>query len=333
MSADYSGHLGAERAGCSQVRVKNRLMRLSPFFVLFFLGGCASIQGSLFDMGVASERAQSGLERHTVEIGGHRVHYLERRGEGPDTQTLVLIHGFAGDKNHWIRFVRFLPPGYRVLAPDLPAHGDNVLDPTVTYSITYLTDALSAFVDALEEGPVHLVGNSLGGRIATELALAHPERVRTVSLLDPAGLASPEPSALDVALARGENLLIPTTREEYDTLISISFGEDTPELAWPAPDVLARRYANRASVYRKIWADLGTAPNDLDSRLHQLARPLLVVWGEQDGVIDVSAAGRWAGHVPQAEIKIMAGVGHAPMLERPEETAKLVDAFIKRAHQ
>ena len=308
-------------------------MRILLFIALFFLSGCASIQGSLFDLGVASERAQSGLEPHTVEIDGHRVHYLERGGEGPDTQTLVLIHGFAGDKNHWIRFVRFLPPGYRVLAPDLSAHGDNALDPAATYSISYLTDVVSAFIDTLEEDPVHLVGNSLGGRIAAELALAHPERVRTVSLLDPAGLASPEPSDLDVALARGENLLIPTTREEYDTLIAISFGDDAPELPWPAPAVLARRYANRASVYRKIWTDLGTEPNDLDSRLHQLTPPLLVVWGEQDGVIDVSAAGRWAELVSHSEIELMTGVGHAPMLERPEETATLVDAFIERTHQ
>ena len=308
-------------------------MHLCSFIALFFLAGCASIQSSLFDMGVASERAQSGLEGHTVEIDERPIHYLERGGEGPDTQTLVLVHGFAGDKNHWIRFARFLPPGHRVLAPDLPAHGDNALDPAVTYSITYLTDALSAFIDALNVGPVHLVGNSLGGRIATELALAQPERVRTVSLFDPAGLASPEPSDLDVALGRGENLLIPTTRDEYDTLIAISFGDDAPELPWPAPAVLARRYANRASVYRKIWADFGTEPNDLDSRLHQLAPPLLVVWGEQDCVIDVSAAGRWANHVPHAEVEIMAGVGHAPMLERPEETAMLVDAFIKRANR
>ena len=308
-------------------------MRLFPFIALLFLSGCASIQGSLFDMGVASEREQSRLEQHTVEIVGQRIHYLERDGAGEDVQTLVVVHGFAGDKNHWIRFVRFLPPSYRVLAPDLPAHGDNAPDPTATYSITYLTNALSAFVDALDSSPVHLVGNSLGGQIATELALAHPERVRTISLLDPAGLASREPSDLDVALSRGENLLIPTTREEYDTLISISFGEDAPELPWPAPAVLARRYANRASAYRKIWADLGTEPNDLDSRLHQLARPLLVVWGEQDGVIDVSAAGRWAELVPGGEIEIMDGVGHAPMLERPEATARVVDAFISRVNQ
>lgn len=227
-------------------------MRLSPFIALLFLSGCASIQGSLFDLGVASERTQAGLERHAIEVGGQRVHYLERGGASPNAETLVLIHGFGGDKNHWIRFVRFLPPRYRVLAPDLPAHGDNAEDPAATYSITYLTDAVSAFIDALDENPVHLVGNSIGGRIAAELTLAHPERVRTVSLLDPAGLTSPEPSDLDVALARGENFLIPTTREEYDTLISISFGEDTPELPWPAPAVLARRYAIRASAYRKI---------------------------------------------------------------------------------
>ena len=308
---------------------------MRPIFLFFIapillLCGCATIQGSLFDMGLASERLQSGLERHTIEIDERAIHYLERDGAGPQTQTLVLVHGFAGDKDHWLWFARVLPPVYRVLALDLPGHDDNVRDTSVTYSITYLTHVLSDFIDEVDVGPVHVVGNSLGGRIAVEMALSWPDRIESVSLLDPAGIRSPEPSQLDAALARGENLLIPTTRTKYDKLILISFGKDAPDLPWPTASVLSRRYSERAPLYRKIWVDIGAEANTLETRLHQLAPPLLVVWGEQDGVIDVSAAGRWADLVPEVQIEIMAGVGHAPMLEQPEETMRIVDNFIRR---
>ncbi len=306
-------------------------MRLPTIALVLLCSGCASIQSSLYTMGVASERSQSGLEHRTVEINGTSIHYLERPGRSPGAETLVLIHGFAGNKDHWIRFARFLPPCYRVLALDLPGHGDNARDTTAIYSISNLTGVVSAFVSELAPGQAHVVGNSLGGRIAAELALSDPHRARTISLLDPAGVPSPEPSELDAALARGVNLLIPTTREEYERLLSISFGDEAPNFPWPVASVVSRQYTTRAAFYRRMWADLGSEPNDLEFRLSELRTPLLVIWGDEDGVLDVSAAHRWEELVAGALIEVMAGVGHAPMLERPEETAELVHAFIEQA--
>lgn len=298
------------------------------FVVFLFLFGCTSIQGSLFDMGVASEREQAKLEQRTVEVDGERIHYLEREGSYADAQTIVLVHGFAGDKNHWIRFARFLPPSYRVLALDLPGHGDNAPDTTATYSIPNLTESLTAFLTTVGADSAHVVGNSLGGWLAAELALSHPEQVQTISLLNPGGLRSPEPSTLDLALARGENLLIPTTREQYERFTSIAFGDDPPDLPWPTASVIANRYAERAPLYRRIWADIGSVPNTLETRLSDLTQPLLVVWGNQDGILHVSAATRWGELVPHAEVDIIPGVGHAPMLEQPETTANAILTFI-----
>ena len=302
-------------------------MRPLLLVLMLVLSGCATVQGSLYDLGVASERDRAGLRPRTLEFDGYTLHYLERPGNRRDAETVVLIHGFAGSKEHWIRLVRYLPPRYRVLVPDLPGHGDNAPDTTCIYSIAYLTDAVAALIDEQANAHVYLVGNSLGGRIAAELALDEPERLRALALLDPAGVPSPTPSALDSALARGENLLIPTSRTEQDRFFDIAFGDKPPELPWPAEAVLARRSAARAPIYRAVWNDIGAEVIALPERLPDLRVPTLLLWGLEDGILDPSAADRWAALVPEIDLELLPGVGHAPMLEQPEATAERLVRF------
>lgn len=301
--------------------------RALPFLLALLAGGCAPLQGMLYRTGLAHERARADLRWMTVNLGGRTVHYLEREGDGPAAEPLVLLHGFGGSKDHWVRFVRHLPGGYRVLAPDLPGHGDNARDTTVTYSISYLTDAVTAFLDRTSPGPVHLAGNSLGGRIAVEVALERPERIRSLALFDPAGVPSPEPSTLDSLLSEGENLLIPTTPSEYARFTALAFGDTPPSLPWPAEAVVARQYRRRAPFYRRVWDDLG-AHFDLSRRLPALAVPTLLLWGEADEILDVTAADEWARLVPSIEVERWPGVGHAPMLERPEASAARYARFV-----
>ncbi|NNF58351.1 MAG: alpha/beta fold hydrolase [Rhodothermaceae bacterium] len=306
-------------------------MRSLPLLlaVLFLLSGCTSIQGSLYDFGIASERSRAGLQALRVTIQGQQLHFLERAGDRPHQATLVLIHGFAGNKDHWVRLVPHLPSHYRVLVPDLPGHGDNAPDTMQTYDIAHLTAAVWGLVEARTEGSVVLVGNSLGGRVTAELALDHPDRVRALVLLDPAGVPAPEPSALDQALLRGENWLIPTTPAEYDSLTAIAFGDDPPDLPWPAEAVVARRYAARAFLYRAVWRDLGPDFSTLPPRLPSLSVPTLLLWGSEDGILHPSAAARWAELVPEITVELLEGVGHAPMLEQPEATAHRIAEFLR----
>ncbi len=308
--------------------------RALTFFTLvglLFLSGCASIQGALFDFGIASERSRSSLVENTVEIDEQVIHYVERSSSSSDAPTLLLIHGFAANKDHWVRFARFVPESFRIVALDLTGHGENEPDTTTTYSISNQTERVSVFIERVVGGPVYVVGNSMGGLIAVALALDYPDLIQTLSLLNPAGLVSPEPSELDLAVARGQNLLIPTTRDEYDAFTSIAFGDNPPNLPWPTASVITRQYAERAPLYRKIWSDIRSEDGQVETRLPALDLPTLIIWGDQDGVLDVSAASVWNELIPNSELVVMPGVGHAPMLERPEESATLVITFIEKA--
>jgi abhydrolase domain-containing protein 6 len=299
-------------------------MRPLLLLAVLLLAGCGPIQGLLFDAVVGQRRAAAGLTERTVEVSGRRVAYLERPGDGP---TLVLVHGFAASKDSWLAFVAALPAGPRVLVPDLAGHGDSVRDTAAVYDAGRLAAEVSAWLDVVAPGPVHVAGNSLGGEVAALLALDRPDRVETVALYDPAGVIPPTASRRDSMLARGDNILIPTTRPEFDRLLALSFVGD-PGIPGPARDVLVADYARRAPFLRDLFDQLAVDPDRFRPRLGDIPQPVLLVWGAQDRIIDPSAAAIWALGLSDVTLQILDGVGHAPMMEAPTVTARAYAAFL-----
>ncbi len=300
------------------------MLRLLPFALFLFLTGCAPVQHALFNAGVRAERRGADLDPHRVETAAGEVAYLERPAPGP---TVVLLHGFAANKDNWLRFVPHLPDSLHVVALDLLGHGESAFDADSTYDVPALVDGVAAAVDALGLGRFHLVGNSLGGLVATRLALDRPDRVETLFLLDPAGVEPPDPSPFREALAEGENLLVPTTAAGYDSLVALAFN-DPPDLPWPAGAVLAREYADRAEENQHIWRDINSPPMIVTDDLPALAMPVFLLFGADDRIIDPSSARVWAEHVPDLRVVLLPNVGHAPMLEAPRTTARYYLDFL-----
>ncbi|MFA9218707.1 MAG: alpha/beta fold hydrolase, partial [Sphingomonadaceae bacterium] len=140
--------------------------------------------------GLRLERWRSGLRLGQVQIPGFDLPYLE----GGHGAPLVLIHGFAGDKDNFTRVARFLTPHYRVICPDLPGFGDSTRRTDASYSIAEQVERLRALLDQLAPGRVHLGGNSMGGFIAAQFAATYPERVASLWLLDAAGTEAAQSS-------------------------------------------------------------------------------------------------------------------------------------------
>mgnify|MGYP003147420366 CR=1 FL=1 len=296
--------------------------RLALVVLLLVLAGCAPLKRSAVAAGVAALRAEAGLDLQESTVDGRTVAYLERPGDGP---ALVLLHGFGASKDAWISLADALPPGRRLLAPDLSGHGDS---PAAAgpYTTERYAAEVAAWLDAVAPGPVDVAGNSMGGAVAARLALAG--RVRRLILMDPAGITGPEPSGLDSLLARGEVGLIPTTRAEYDRFVELAFSRD-PDIPGPARDVLAADNAAREPFLRALFRNLGAEADALRARLGEIAAPTLVIWGGEDRVLSPSAAPIWAEGLPDARLHVLPGVGHAPMMEVPDETAGLVDDFLR----
>ena len=116
------------------------------FLTILLLGSCTKFEQKLFDWGLSFERKRAGLLFRTVRWDGQITAYLERKGEG---DTIVLLHGFGANKDTWIRFVRYMPKKFRILAIDMLGHGDSSQNMDLSYDAQHLTDAFSNTLESL----------------------------------------------------------------------------------------------------------------------------------------------------------------------------------------
>ena len=280
-----------------------------------------AIVGTIMDWEINS----SGLTQKNVNVDGIDLVYFEG---GQGTETIVLLHGFAADKSNWIRFVRTLASDYKVIIPDQAGHGESGGTLEDSYTPTKQASRLAEFTRKIGVEQFHLVGNSMGGTIALFFAFQYPDRVKTLGLFDSGGVISPEPSELSKLLSRGENPLIADSAEDYDRLLEFTM-EDPPFLPWPFANVMSRKSTPRKVLNEKIFADI-IKPGKYTTKqvLSAIKTPALILWGEEDRVIHVSSVTVFEEHLSNHKSVILSGVGHAPMVERPEQTATILRDFI-----
>lgn len=291
------------------------------------VAGRDRLQRRLVRAGVARARAAAGLEPREAAVDGHAMAWLERPGPGP---TVALVHGFNGGKDGWLRYAEHVPPDWHLVVPDLPGHGESGVNPSTDYDPPALAHTLLAWLDIVAPGRVHLAGSSLGGELATRVALDHPDRIASLALFNPAGVHPPEPSDMDRLADAEDYVLIPTTRAELDRLYAHVFVEP-PDLPVVARTVFAAEAAARAPFMRGLLAHVGANRDALRARIGDLAVPTLLLWGDCDRVLHPSSAQVWAEALPPGTLHVLAGVGHAPMLEAPAETARLHAALVADA--
>lgn len=299
---------------------------LLPALLVVSLAGCADFEQRLFEFGLRVERERADLVAGVVDLDGYHLAYLERPADG---EVIVLLHGFASEKDAWTRFSRFIPDHYRIIAFDLPGHGDSSRDPDATYDVAYLTARLAEGFEELGLERVHIAGNSLGGLVALLYAHGHPERVATLGLFNAAGVLPPGESEFERMLGRGENPLIVDSRADFERLMALVF-EDEPLMPWPVASVLTRRFIERAAFNEKIWQDIWARRTEVTGLLTAIEPPVLIVWGDHDRILDVSSIDVFARWLPRSEVHVLMDTGHSPMLERPWRSAGLYRSFLSR---
>lgn len=272
--------------------------------------------GVLFQWATVLGRRSAGLKLAELEVDGHRVAYLH----GGQGEALVLLHGFGANKDHWTMIARLLTPHFRLIVPDLPGFGDSSRHASARYGVEEQLARLATFTDKLGVADFHLGGNSMGGYLACHFALRHPQRVRSLWLLAPAGIMAAEPSETLALLEAGDNPLVATDSVSFDRLASLCFCKQPYMPAQFKRPLLARAKAE-ASFNTKIFGEMFSEPLALDGPIAGLAIRSLVVWGDDDRVLHSSALAILRPLLVDAEFILMRAMGHVPMIERPAETA------------
>jgi triacylglycerol lipase len=272
--------------------------------------------------GLAAERRWSGLRLRHAVVDGFDMPYLEG-GEG---EPLLLIHGFAADKDNFTRIARFLTPHYRVLIPDLPGFGDAGRRDGADYHMAAQARRLRDFLAGLGIARVHVGGNSMGGYIAAQLAGMYPDLVATVWLLDAAGVeASYDNDLLRHYEASGEMPLLIDDAAGFEHLL-MSTVHKRPFIPGFICRVLGERAARDFPLHTEIMKQLHASAT-IDTQWPTLPQPALIVWGREDGILSPRGAEAYRAIFPRSDVHILAEVGHLPMVEAPRRVAADYLAF------
>lgn len=268
-----------------------------------------------------------------VEVDGHRIR-MRALGEG---EPVMLLHGIGCSIEDWNEQFARRAAGHRLIALDLPgfAYSDRMDTPA---DLPAYARFLPRFLAAIGvAGPVHVVGNSLGGAVAMQLAADRPDRVHTLVLLNSAGFGREVTLALRLLAVRplGRRLLTPSRDAAARTVRSIFADSSfvTGERV-EAAFALASRPAHTATlleVARSLGTLRGVRPRwrrELLARVAALRIPTLVIWGEHDRVLPATHIAAAAGALPHAEVHLLPRTGHMPQIERADAVARLLRSFV-----
>jgi pimeloyl-ACP methyl ester carboxylesterase len=268
-----------------------------------------------------------------VTLGGVQVHYLQA-GEGP---TVLLVHGLGASVATWRQNIDPLAAaGYRVLALDLPGHGDSDKPRDLSYDPVAGAELLLRFLRSQDVQQASVVGSSAGGLVVSLFALAYPELVEKVVLVASGGLGR-RVSWLLRAMSvpgLGELMYHPKLRN-FDDLSRYIFFQPPPFLEEVLREMI--RLRNLPGSRRATLKGVRSSVNLFGLRqrcyiLHRLkglSKPMLTVWGEEDRILPVSHAATVRRELPQTIVRVIPRCGHWPHMERAEEFNELLLRFLR----
>lgn len=240
---------------------------------------------------------------------------VARYGAG---SPLMILHG-AGGPEMWSQTVSSLSSCFDVMLPTHPGYGDDGL-PDWLERVEDMVFHYQSLLDAMDLEKVHLVGHSLGGWIAAEIAARNPDRILSLQLVSPAGLLLPEEPMADNFLWTPEETIdhLVCRKEVSDRLKGIQTDDEAAIL----------RYSRMVTTAKLVWAPRWHNPA-LHKWLHRITAPTNIVWGRNDSFIPFSYASEFSRLVQGSTISPIKNCGHAPMLDAPDEFTSKISSFAK----
>jgi pimeloyl-ACP methyl ester carboxylesterase len=283
-----------------------------------------------------------GAHPRTRRLTAHGVPtFCLEAGSGP---PVILLHGLGATSASMLPTLQALAADHRVFAPDLPGFGDSG-KPLRALHASFQAGWLIALMDALGIERAHLVGNSMGGRIAIEAALRTPDRVDRIVLFAPAVAMVRPFRFFPLALARAllpELAVLPLPVPRHLLVRGLRAIFARPERladSWydSAIDEFVRVFASPRgrialfSAARQIYLDPPHGERGFYTRLRGLSRPALFLWGDRDPLVPAAFARHVADALPTATSIILDDCGHIPQYEHPDTTHALVREFLRSA--
>jgi pimeloyl-ACP methyl ester carboxylesterase len=268
--------------------------------------------------------SQAGLTKKEIQIDDHKIVYLEG-GKGP---TILLLHGYTGSKENWFKFAPYLTKNYHVVIPDIPGYGESSKIEKDSYDLSNQMLRLHKFAQAIELKKFHIVGNSLGGFFAGTYAVRYPDEIMSVGLFDAAGVMLSENCTLKIMMEGGENPFLIKDSNDMQRFMTLLFVKE-PFLPYPLKKVMFKTYLTNRQFYEKEAKEGMPYLYSLEKDLPKIKVSTLILWGDQDKIIDISSVPVFEKGLKNHKTVIIKDCGHCPMMEKPQETATQYLDFVK----
>ena len=299
----------------------------------------SSVPSELVRENQGEDQGESLVSDRRVLVDGVNLQYLEA-GSGP---PLLLVHGHEQSATSWRWVIPVLARTHRVLALSLPGHGDSAPAVAGYAPGADLAPLVAAFLDTLEVGPLHVVGNSIGGAVVLRLALADPGRVRTLTLVDSAGLGRDVHPllALDTLPIIGELAIMISRmpggdvgRTSMSTAMLFAQPSRVPAEFFTEQHALGRRpgQLEASTAMARALFDANGQRDVLLDQLPTLTMPTLVIWGGCDYVLPASQAKAAVDRLPHGRLALFADCGHLPHVESPDRFATVLSEWLAEHH-
>ena len=270
---------------------------------------------------------ENGEKRDTLqylftEVGGLRVRYADR---GFGDSVVLLLHGFGGDLDNWMFNLDSLAEKHRLLALDLPGHGQSVktnVDPSLSGMATFVRK----FLDVLSVSSVHVVGHSMGGAIAMQLASDSPETVKSLGLICSAGLGP------DINSDYLRGFVEAQSQQELKLVLQQLFVDESLVNLQLVNDLLNYKRMDGVEATLKALSETLISAGEqtfLTDNIVASGIPVLVIWGKQDRIIPVSHAQNYsAAGGSCVEVEIFDSAGHMVQMEKAYEVNRSLLNFL-----
>jgi pimeloyl-ACP methyl ester carboxylesterase len=264
------------------------------------------------------------LQFEFINIGNHKVRYAES-GESP--RHILLIHGLGGSAESWKNNIDVLGRDFHVFAPDLIGFGHSD-KPEMLYTVKAFTKFIADFLDAVGIKKTNVVGSSMGGQIAAEFAIAHPNKVEKLVLISPAGIP---PKSF-----KGTKEL-----KSYVRMFDAKDFEDVRKAVTPVDSdrsAITDEYVKSVYQYAMMngakqafmssLKESASAPR-LANRLNSIKAKTLVIWGKDDRLIPVKYCEPFITKMENCKLLLIEKCGHRPHVEKPDLFNKVVIDFLQ----
>lgn len=280
----------------------------------------------------------------------HRIRHIANgistfvRVEG-NGSPLVMLHGMAATGDCWQYVIEVFRASYQVIVPDLPGHGRSTAK-AIPYSLHFYVDWLDNLLEALfNTKSVTIIGNSLGGAVGAAYAMAHPERIDRLVMVDPLGFSDRLPwEAFSHAVKSLPLFAVAAIWRKTDPYMLRAISPWIFRDPWgPAYDAINRMASlNFTQGFWSVGAGIRLVLTDFASgrqradfldRLSTLALPMLIVWGRHDGMLPLKRAAAGLSRLPHASVKILEQSSHSGMLEQPGEFNEHLRQFLAQTQE